>query len=295
MKKFLVLLLIFISPVIITLIATELLLRNIPNEYSIKKDYLDKNSNQIEILILGSSHTYRGVNPELISGNVYNAAMVSQSLDFDFEILNKYKGEWDSLKTIVLPISYFSLYSNLENSVESWRVKNYNIYFDFYEGGEWRYLTETFSTPFRTNIIRIFDYYILNIEKTETSSLGWGSIAAERKPYKLIEKGREAAERHTKESDDLLASNLDELKNILSLAEQNNWNILFVTPPAFHTYRKHLNQNQLNTTIDTISNLSLLFENVKYYNLIDSPKFIKEDFTMQITLTERVQLNFQYY
>lgn len=279
MKRFLLLLLIFISPVILTLIATELLLRKIPNEYSIKKDYLDENSNQIEILVLGSSHTYIGVNPEFISGNAYNAALVSQSLDYDFEILKKYNGEWDSLKTIVLPISYFSLYFNLENGVESWRVKNYNFYFDLHKGGKWKYFTEIFNTPFENNIKRIYKYYLRrNSFKIPTSNLGWGYQSAKQKPKRMEEKGKVAAERHTQKSDYLFKSNVYHLKNILTLAEQNNWNVLLVTPPAYYTYRKYLNQNQLNSTIDIISNSSLLFENVKYYNLIDSPKFLKEDF-----------------
>lgn len=278
MKNFLILLLIFISPLIIVLIASELLIRNIPNEYAIKKEYLDKNSNEIETLILGSSHTYRGVNPDFISGNVYNAAMVSQSLDYDYKILSKYEGEWDRLNTIVVPISYFSLYSNLENSVEFWRVKNYNIYYDLYEGGDWKYLTEIFSTPFRTNVIRIVDHYILNIKNTETSSLGWGSKRAAQKPFKLKENGIEAAKRHTKESDNLLASNLVTLNKILSFAKKNKCNLLFVTPPAFLSYREHLNQDQYNVTIEKLSNISLLFENAKYFNFIASPKFIEEDF-----------------
>src|SRR5690606_22742388 len=123
MKKFLSYILIFSAPVIILISVTEVLIRSIPNEYSIKKDYLDRNSNEIEILILGSSHTLRGVDPKYMNYKAYNAAMVSQSIDYDLEILKKYEGNWDSLKTIVLPISYFSLYSNLENEVESWRVK----------------------------------------------------------------------------------------------------------------------------------------------------------------------------
>ena len=198
-----------------------MLLRNIPNEYSIKKDYLDANSNHIEILVLGSSHSYRGVNPEFINGKVYNAAFFSQSLDYDFAILNKYNGEWDSLKNIILPISYGSLYTKLDSGIESWRVKNYNIYFDIYKGGEWKYLTETFSTPLKSNIFRIKDYYFRNLDITAATELGWYYKGADNKPQMLEENGKQAAERHTKKSNYLLKSNLDQLENILSLAEQN--------------------------------------------------------------------------
>lgn len=262
----------------VSLIAFELLLRNIPNDYSIKKEYLDAKSDNIEILILGSSHTFRGVNPEFINGHAYNAAMLSQSLDYDYGILKKFDGNWGGLKTVVIPISYFSLYSNLKNGVESWRIKNYNIYFNIYGGGDWRYLTETFSTPSKLNVSKIFDYYIFNINNVESSKLGWGSRKATLKPGNLEDLGKKAAVRHTKDSNKLVASNLKILKKILILAESRNWNILFITPPAYKSYKKYLNHIQLNNTLDNISKLSLHKENVRYYNLIDSPEFIKEDF-----------------
>lgn len=278
MKKFLVLLIIFIFPVIVTLIATEILLRNIPNEYSIKKEYLDANSNNIEILVLGNSHTYRGVNPAYIKGEVYNAAFFSQSLDYDFAILNKYNGDWDNLRSIILPISYGSLYTNLDSGIESWRAKNYNIYFDLSKGEEWKYLTETFSSPLKSNIFRINDYYFRNLDISPVTELGWYHKGEDNLPQLLVENGKQAAERHTKKSNSLLKSNLDQLQNILSLAKQNKWKILFVTTPTFHTYWEHLSQNQMNNTIEIISKLSLQNDFVKYYNFIDSPEFTKEDF-----------------
>ena len=69
------------------MISFELLLRNIPNDYSFKKNYLNTKSNSIEVLFLGSSHIYYGINPEYISRNSFNGSHISQSLNFDLEIL----------------------------------------------------------------------------------------------------------------------------------------------------------------------------------------------------------------
>jgi hypothetical protein len=277
MKNFLRIFILFIFPILILSIAAELSLRNIPNDYSNKKNYLDENSNEIQTLILGNSHTFYGVNPEFISEKSFNAAMVSQSLDYDYKILKKYNENWGNLKTIVIPISYHSLFGNLENGIEYWRIKNYNIYYDMYDGGELKNLTEILSTPFRSNISRVIDYYIID-KKPRISNFGWGVNQVQLIPFNLEEKGRKAAERHTKESDELLETNLKIIQNIISLAEQYNWNILFVTPPAHITYRKYLNLDQLNLTIEKITNLTNLSENAKYYNFIDSPEFSQEDF-----------------
>ena len=131
MNKFIKKVLIFSMPVIIFIILMEVFLREIPNDYSYKKNYLDTHSNELETIFLGSSHAYYAINPEYIHFNSFNAAYVSQSIDYDLEILKKYENRTAKLKFIVIPIDYFSLYNRLETGVESWRIKNYNIYYGF--------------------------------------------------------------------------------------------------------------------------------------------------------------------
>ena len=70
-------------------ILLELLIRNIPNDYKLKKSYLDENSNKIENIFLGSSHTYYGIRPEIIIGNSFNASHISQGIYCDYRILKK--------------------------------------------------------------------------------------------------------------------------------------------------------------------------------------------------------------
>ena len=108
----------------------ELSLRSIPDDHKQQKKYLDANSNKIETLILGSSQTFCGIDPKYFTSKTYNVAYLAQTLDLDFLIVNKYKDNFRSLKTIVLPISYFSLFSNLRFTIVSWRLKKYEIYSD---------------------------------------------------------------------------------------------------------------------------------------------------------------------
>ena len=123
MKKFLFHLSKIILPILFFFLVLEIAIRKIPNDYQLKKDYLDKNAAEINTLILGSSHTFYGLNPEYFSKKTFNAAYVSQSLDLDYEILKKYDSKLKNLKTVIVPISYFSLFETLDTDVEKWRIK----------------------------------------------------------------------------------------------------------------------------------------------------------------------------
>ena len=117
MKKFLFHLSKIILPILFFFLVLEIAIRKIPNDYQLKKDYLDKNAAEINTLILGSSHTFYGLNPEYFSKKTFNAAYVSQSLDLDYEILKKYDSKLKNLKTVIVPISYFSLFETLDTDV----------------------------------------------------------------------------------------------------------------------------------------------------------------------------------
>ena len=130
MKRFIVRALCFILPVLAGLTLGEYFLRQVPNDYSFKKEWLDHNSSQVEVLVLGSSHTYYGVNPVYFSKKSFNAAYVSQSIPYDYFIFTKYVNQMKNLSYVILPISYFSLWGSLENDGEAYRLKNYSIYYD---------------------------------------------------------------------------------------------------------------------------------------------------------------------
>jgi hypothetical protein len=93
----------------------EALLFGAPNEYRAKNDALANGGERIRTLVLGSSHTYYGVNPDLMPPGAYNAAFVSQSLRYDSAILATRLDALPKLNTVVIPISYFSLFFQLES------------------------------------------------------------------------------------------------------------------------------------------------------------------------------------
>jgi hypothetical protein len=146
--------------VLLGLFILEIGLRKIPNVYNNKKDYILNNGKSIEALILGSSHAFYGINPiEIKHYKAYNFAFPSQTIFLDKEILKKYSGQLTNLKVIVIPISYFSLFSSMDKGLENWRLKNYNLYLDIQTPKKIEYNFEIFNGKLKDNIIKFGLYY----------------------------------------------------------------------------------------------------------------------------------------
>lgn len=277
MKGFILKVLYFLFPLIGIGVSMEALIRNIPNDYSYKKQFLDKNANRIEILFLGSSHTFYGINPEFISPNSFNASHISQSVDYDYEILSKYKNDWSKLKYIVIPVDYFTLFSRLSSGQESWRVKNYEIYYGIDKSNLVANHSELLSIKTAPNLKRIYSYYFQNVSAITCSDLGYGKIDL---PPKDLEKtGIEAAKRHSKADKKYLEENIRLLKELVDFAAKRNIKVLLYTNPAFHTYVSRLSPNQLEVTYKTVNSLVSNYSNCSYHDFLNDQSFGAGDFT----------------
>ena len=254
----------------------EISLRKIPNDYQLKKEYLDKNASEINTLILGSSHTFYGLNPEYFSKKTFNAAYVSQSLDLDYKILKTYESKFKNLKTVIIPISYFSLFETLETDIEKWRMKNYVLYYDFPIKTDLNNQYEIFNSDIKSNLKKTIKHYFLNKTYITSSNLGWGTNfnSKDKKEFK----GEITAKKHTAKNFDLFENNLKSLQNIINLCRKKNISIIFITTPTHSSYYQNLNQIQLEKTLKTIKNLVLTNSNCTHINLMYSNSYNNDDF-----------------
>ncbi len=262
------------------MISLEIYLRKIPNDYLYKRKYLDKHSNSIEVLILGSSHTYYGINPYFSKFKIFNAAYVSQSLNFDLAIFKKYKNNWRKLKYIVIPVDYFSLYETLENGSEHWRVKNYNIYYAIKINSNYWNNFEVLNGNFSGNISRLKSHLFNQKPDINCNKLGFGTNHNSKDGKNLFITGKINAKIHTAilENNVFLSKNIQTLKSIIALAKINNTKIIFITSPAYYSYRKNLNAKQLNSTLNQIKLLSSKYKHTFYYNLLADSTFLANDY-----------------
>lgn len=259
----------------------ECLLREIPNDYSYKNNYLAKNSNKIEVLFLGSSHIYFGIDPKYLKQKSFNAAYVSQSLNYDLEILKKYRTSWSNLKYIIIPIDYFSMYSTLEDGAEKWRVENYEIYYGIHQSKNYWNNFDFFSGEFVYNSCGRLIKHKLNHESSiNCTKFGWGTKNNSKNKNDLTETGKSSAIRHTCKiiNNQWVLKNTETIKSFIEFGKQNKTKIIFVTCPAYKSYVENINKNQLNSTINIITQITKNNLNSVYYNFLEDKSFKSGDF-----------------
>lgn len=281
MKRFIKKSLFFILPVLCIFICMEFLLRHIPNDYKIKKEYLDKNAQNIEILCLGSSEVYYGINPIYFSKNGFNASHIAQTIESDLEILKKYQNKLKRMKYIIIPVSYITLYRNLHNNAETWRIKNYTLYYNIHTSTNIKDYSEVLSFDTVTNIQRLYSYYIKKKQEITTSELGFGANHPSTYQEDLIKGGEEYAKRYTRNNKKgffLFDGNIELLKSIIQIAQNNKAVVIFFTPPMYYTCRDNLDYGQIERSINAISEIAKEYNNTIYINYMYDKTFIKSDY-----------------
>lgn len=262
----------------------EILIRNIPNDYQYKKEYIEERAHEIETLILGSSHSFYGVNPVYFTQKTFNASHISQTLNYDFEILKKYNSKFKNLKTIILPISYFTLYENLNYGEETWRVKNYIIYYQIKSYIELKNYSEVLSLPLRDNLKRIIKYYFFRKSAISCSTLGWGTEYSSKKAQNLSETANSAVKRHTYLNQPnsiylkLFQQNIKTLNALTIWCAKRKIKLMLFTPPAYSDYSKNLHPIQLKNTIEAAQKVASRHPNCKYFNLLNDTIFKATDY-----------------
>lgn len=280
MKRFISNTLLFAIPVLLLIVSTELFLRNIPNDYSYKSNFLKKHASEIEVLYLGNSHVFYGIDPTYSNYKGFNAAHISQSLNYDLAILEKYKESWKSLKYVVVPIDYFSLFSTLEEGQENWRIKNYTLY---YHIGRYRNIDQYFEIlngKSEKNFSRIISYYVYGKSDVTCNKAGWGTAYHSNIKCDLDKTGSEAVNRHsyTTTNNPCFDNNVQTLESLIQVCNELHCKLFFITCPAYKTYLNRLNPQQLETTIQTIQQFTQKHPEISYHNFISDTSFVAGDF-----------------
>ena len=264
-------------PIVLVAFVFEIALRAIPNDYKLKRHYLDKNALQIETLVLGSSHALYGINPKYFTTKTFNGSNVSQSINYDYQIIKKYENDLKNLKTLILPLSYFTLFRKLEDGTQAWRIKNYVIYYGINTPNSFTDYSELLSVKFELNLKRIQSNYVKDKNNITCSKLGWGNDFKSKNSKDLEKTGKTAALRHSKDSTNY-NENFNTLNKIIALCKKNNVKVMLLTTPTFATYRENLNKKQLQITLKAAQKMIDMYDNCYYVNLFKDTSFIASDF-----------------
>ena len=110
MKLFIRRVLVFISPLVVILLLSELFLREMETGFKIKNQQLIASADSIELLILGNSHENDGLDPRQFSVYAFNLAQVGQSLYYDKRIALSHIDRLKKLKYVLIGVDFHSLY-----------------------------------------------------------------------------------------------------------------------------------------------------------------------------------------
>lgn len=282
MKKFLIYLFSVLVFVGLVLGVCEYIVRQVPNPYKYKEEWMEKHHNEVEILVFGGSHIFYGVRADLLGNNAFNLANTSQVLKYDHFLFKKF--DCPNLRMVVMPISITSFFSGkIENTSEWYRAIFYKIYMDYPEHSVFsRYNYEfTNMKVFRSKLRK----YFIPPEKLEFDDYGWGTM------YRLGDKdtlnwnngseAEEAAKRHTVKDWDKARLNIKDncalLEDIASICDKKNILLVMITTPCWKDYTNLLDKHQLSTMYDLISEFQKKHK-VIYLDYLRDKRFEPNDF-----------------
>lgn len=276
MKNFIKQLAIFIIPLLLAFILLEYAIRQIPNTYKYKNEWMLQHAGSLNTLILGNSHCMSGVNPTFLTSKAFNFANSSQDLERDYFILTKYKDIYKELKHVILSFSYCTLQEKMDYADKS-RLKYYGIYMGY---EKYKYSMEITSS---ITYEKIREY--MKEGASQCSPLGF--IAKNSSNDDLNISGVKAAKRHTLNNKDGLADNLKLLNKIIRFCKDKRIKLILVTTPTWHSYHEHLDEQQLYQMFSTVEYITKNHKNVTYFNFLKDNRFDNNDFNDGDHLSEK--------
>ena len=280
MCKFLKYSLYFVLPLLITCAAIEILIRKVPNAYRYKYEWMQKNAEDVEVLVLGNSHTYFGIRPQYIDGNAFSLANVSQDQKLNLFLLEYWSDRYKNLKTVICPISVFSWFGRgIEYGSESYRCRYYKIYMDcnLYPS----MILHGFEiTDYETAKIKLEKYFSDN-SKIDYDQYGWGNT------YKLQNKDMDswndeteaelAVKRHSVKTWDYYERNHSIMKKLAGFCKSRGIQLVLITTPCWHSYYERIKPEQLSKMYE-LTNLFQKEYNLPYLNYLKDSRFCADDF-----------------
>lgn len=130
MKRFIIKILIFTILSLIIAIAIEFVVRSVPNPYKYKISLIEKQKKDIQLLVLGPSTAYNGINPRFFKKKTLNMALGGQGITIDAFLVNRYLHQMPNLEAIILPVGYATLFMPDVFGFPD-GLMSYNVYYRF--------------------------------------------------------------------------------------------------------------------------------------------------------------------
>jgi len=258
--------------------------RRLPNGFALKKENFERVHDSISILVLGSSHAMKGINPDFFSCKGFNFSNSSQTLVYDSRLCLKYLGQLPRLKAVIIDISCISFFFDLENSPESWKDYFYYHYYAIRVSAIKSFCPEalTYTALYTKGTINDMVFGKLNYihEFGDIQANGWEKTNAPADSVIISEaSGQKRAQFHQSlihpENFPEIMSNLRVMLKALS---KRKISVFFVSTPVYKTYSRYLLPSTEVQNHRIIMDICRKYK-ILYYDFSGDCRFIKQDFS----------------
>jgi hypothetical protein len=275
MKKFVILGIIFCLPLFFSLFVLEKIIRKIPNSYQYKNEWMTLHAKEVEVLILGSSTAYDGINPEYLPKKSFNAANSAQDFKRDYFLLKKYINNCPNLQYIILPVlPPASFFLNLESYPEGEeRLVYYYIYMGY---NEQDYKFEIFNSGGR----KLIEYYLFKRDIKQCTQYGFRTSHSFNNRAINWNDWKIKINNYLQSNQNLanLSENIEILNKMIQLCEQNNVSFVLITTPAVSEFYNNVDSISMKMAYKAINEIKSLHPTIIYYDFLRDNRFEDTDF-----------------
>ena len=282
MRKFYIVIILFLLPLFMFMGGVEYTVRQIPNYYSYKYDWMELNAEEVETLVLGNSHSLNGVIPRYLGKNTFNLALPGQTLKYDAYLFFRWSNRYQNLKMVIWTISDFSFFIDHAE----WIGETYGKI----------YLKSPFHSDFSRYNIEMLEfkplhskiYHWFTSNEDYDTERGWQPLYLKDKDqsiwkYKIDQNNRPKL--NTNESLDNIASNYVLVSDVIKYCQNRNIRIALISTPYYNDYNNALNKMKRVIMSELIGNLQDEYD-VSYMNYQQDNRFCADDFFDPTHLSE---------
>lgn len=253
----------------------EYCVRQIPNEYRYKNDWMEQHAEEVETLIFGSSHAWFGINPVYINGVAFNLALPSQSLKYDSFLLHKWENRYKNLKTIIIPISYFTFFFDNPFGLQQAPsyYKNY-MGCPYYPGISIYSFEVLFFKALHGKLVTQHD----NNWKVLCDEYGWHNSPVEPKAedWEDLVKAKSLVKVQTG-SKDYIELNYSYLKGMALFCKKNSIRMVLVTIPTSKVYNQLVDDERIKISYSQVKRLQKEM-GTAFFDYREDKRFSSDDF-----------------
>jgi len=250
-----------------------------PSQYKQKRDQLVANADSIEILILGSSHSQDGIDPNQFTLYAHNLAFGGQSIYFDRKLVEKYLPLLPRLKYVLISLETNSLYYDHDEDRDFFYKYYYNL--DYKDRKYYKEsLLQSFFvyTPEQT-LSLLFNNRQEELEKGWINKIQAKKIHRDDIKVMSLEGNKIRANGFNQTAKDWKGGDsvVDDLEALINLLQSKKITPVIITFPNYPLMRSFLDPSIINRTRNVGNTLSQKYH-IPYLDYFDDDSFTVADY-----------------